>query len=160
LVMTANIRAMSVITRCDRRLTGEADSKSKSDQMHQDFNCSPDNPADLSSRGCALISPALNRVAISVRAVSGGGRKLRVAVQFLTPLRQYRGEKSIANHGVKTYTVGVRRANVMTKVQATSLAYLVRIMLFAAPQSRREPAIVKLNLSQSRSFRLKVKSSD
>jgi hypothetical protein len=80
--MTANIRAMSVITRYDRRLTGEADSKAKSDQMHQDFNCSPDNPEDLSSRGCALISPALNRVAISVRAVSDGARDASFASLF------------------------------------------------------------------------------
>ena len=55
--------------------------------------------------------------------------------QVLGALVDGRSHKSIAHDlGSNVHTVEVHRASVMTKMQATSLSHLVRMMLLAAPE--------------------------
>ena len=55
--------------------------------------------------------------------------------QVLEALVDGRSHKSIADDlGSNVHTVEVHRASVMTKMQATSLSHLVRMMLLAAPE--------------------------
>jgi len=54
--------------------------------------------------------------------------------QLLEALVDGRPHKSIAHDlGLNAHTVEIHRASVMTKMQATSLSHLVRMMLLAAP---------------------------
>jgi two-component system, LuxR family, response regulator FixJ len=54
--------------------------------------------------------------------------------QILDALVDGRSNKSIANDlGLNGHAIEVHRASVMTKMQATSLSHLVRMMLLAAP---------------------------